>query len=352
MLYNFSFLLLFLCSFLTIQGGGSIIGVEFKSGKEDQGVDYFEDMSLGVNANDLIRRFKELGVNNIRIPIMTKIYPDQRADIIVDFLRKLNDEGTDVKVILSVRKWSLHKEKQWQSWSRDTAYVYNAIQAAGLESMIMGCSFDENGNLRDQQSSKILWDHRHNGILIALKDLNKKTNGAFKSRTVFIHGKGMGAQFKGVYLSSKATQFNEKMMSLCKAYSYNFKFFQTGFPEDISVTGWKDWLNTYCALDEVKKLGVPLMFVGDSGDGIRGGAFEVNTKVYGKCGPNVMVALKELFAENNWRDFSFGVFVTSPKKLGKTSLHKIPSTGRLISLKEQLDCWMVWRQTMLQDMQN
>ena len=156
--------------------------------------------------------------------------------------------------------------------------------------VVVGCSFDENDNLRDKPSDKKMWDDRHRGILACLEKLNELTDGDFKKRTAFIHGKGMGSQFRGVKASSDDLAFPNEMQKQVGNYAYNFKFFQTGFPEATSKQAWMNFFDSYCGFDDLKELDVPLIFVGDSGDGIKGTAFDVNNKVYGKCGPFVMSA--------------------------------------------------------------
>ena len=323
-----------------------IIGVELKSGKEDRGVKYYEDMSFGIDGETLVGLLKKMHVNNIRIPIMTNILPDKRADVIVDFLRKIQDGGgQDIDIILSVRRWNMDLEKQQKSWSEDLAYVFNSIKDAGLDDMVVGCSFDENGDLREKQSNKDLWDKRHAGILLSMDKLNKLTRDAFKSRTVFIHGKGLGAQFKGVKASSDSIEFADKMKLRCANYCYNFKFFRTGFPEDSSVQGWIDQLYNYCGLKEVVALGVPLIFVGDSGDGIRGNAFKSNTCVYDRCGPNIVHALSQVFAESRWTGFSFGVFFGDGKPLGRTILYRADN-NKAQPQAAQIAVWKIWKENM------
>jgi hypothetical protein len=321
----------------------TIIGVEQKSGKEDQGVKYFEDMSFGVSGEEIVQTLREMRVNNIRIPIMNKLREDDRADVIVDYVKKIHDAGgLDIGVILSVRRYGLISAKQQDRWCADVVYIYSALKAVNLHHMVVGCSFDENDNLRDKPSDKKMWDDRHRGILACLEKLNELTDGDFKKRTAFIHGKGMGSQFRGVKASSDDLNFPEEVKKQVANYCYNFKFFQTGFPEDISKQGWMNFLYTHCGFDELRDLGVALIFVGDSGDGIKGTAFESNNKAYGKCGPFVMSSLKQVFSDNSWTGFSFGLLLEENKARGVTILHRAKN-GQMVKESKQVICWEYWR---------
>ena len=152
----------------------------------------------------------------------------------------------------------------------------------------------------------------------------------------------MGSQFRGVKASSEALGFPQELQKQAANYCYNFKFFQTGFPEDKSKEGWMKFLNDYCALQEVAQLGVPLLFVGDAGDGIKGRAFEPDNKVYGKCGPWAIHALKQVFSDNGWTGFSFGPFLEEAKAKGATVLHK-SKKGEIVPESKQLISWQYWR---------
>ena len=320
-----------------------IIGVEQKSGKEDQGVKYFEDMSFGISGDALVQDLKKYGVNSIRIPIMNQLKVDDRADVIVQYIKKIHDAGgSDLGVILSVRRYRMISKKQQDRWCEDLAYIYNALKKESLHRMVIGCSFDENGMLNDKASDKSMWDNRHQGILEAMDKLNQMTSGDFKKRTVFIHGKGLGSQFKGVKASSDAMNFPAKLKQRAANYTYSFKFYQTGFPEDKSKMGWIRFLYDHCGFQDLKEMGVSLIFVGDAGDGIKGKGFDKNTKVYGKCGPWVMHALRQVFAENNWTGFSFGVFLEEGHAKGATVLNRVKN-AKISGEAKQLEAWRHWK---------
>jgi hypothetical protein len=108
------------------------------------------------------------------------------------------------------------------------------------------------------------------------------------------------------------------------------------------------FLYSYCGFDEVRDLAVPLLFVGDAGDGIKGSAFEEQTKVYGKCGPVVMYALKQVFSNNGWTGFSFGPFLEEAKAKGATLLHK-SQNGKMAPEPKQIISWEYWRDKELHD---
>ena len=125
--------------------------------------------------------------------------------------------------------------------------------------MVVGCAFDENRPLNDSQSSQQLWVDYHTAIPKAMDKLNSKTDNAFKTRTVLIHGKGYGSQFLGVKASEEITGFKKAMQSRCANYGYNFKYFQAGMPEQKTLEGWKDHFKTYCSFKEVAECGVPMV---------------------------------------------------------------------------------------------
>ena len=324
----------------------NMIGVELKSGREDKGIPYYDDIAFGIKGKVLVKMLRNLNVNNVRVPIMTKIRPEKRADVIVKFIKKIYDGGgNDIEIILSVRKYNLIVKKQQKSWSEDVAYVFNELKKAKLDHMVVGCSFDENAQLKDKQSTKFMWDKRHQGVLESMDRLNKLTGDAFKTRTVFIHGKGLGSQFRGVKASSDSMDFPKQMKKRAANYCYNFKFFATGFPKEVSIKGWEDQLMNYCGLKEVVQLGVPLIYVGDAGDGIRGTGFDPNTTIYSKCGPNIMPALVKVFSENGWTGFSIGVFFATNATMARTCLYEVKD-GKAIPMKEPLKCWKIWEEKM------
>lgn len=58
-----------------------------------------------------------------------------------------------------------------------------------------------------------------------------------------------------------------------------------------------------------------------------------------------MHALVNVFAENGWTGFSFGVFFVEGKKIGKIELYKVKD-GKVTPRKEQIKCWEIWKNKM------
>lgn len=333
----------------------TIVGISTKVGVEDQGVGYYDDMSFGVSGNDMMYEIRRLGVKVLSLPGSDKLIEDDAKEKFISYYRKLREAGgTDLKVFISQRKWDVHVESQQESWAAFVAYIYEAFKAEGWEDMIVGCIFDENRRLWGEQSSKALWDDRHNGVLGALDRLNAKTNDAFKTRTVLIHGKGYGSQFLGVKASSDALDFPAEMTKRCYNYAYNFKFFEATprdddnniiQPETLTLEAWKDHFINYCAFKEVKDLGVPMVFLGDSGEGIRAKSFTSNT--YGKPGQYVISALRDVFYEYRWSGMIFGPFfvekMEGQKSIGRTLLYEAVD-GKLIANEDGgvVAAWGKW----------
>lgn len=309
-------------------------------GAADQGIEIFPDMMFGVSPVDVVNELKSMKVNALRIPV-SKPMNSNKAAILVNFVRDIHDNGgAQMAIILSQRKWDLYKISQQEDWANDIAYAYHALDSAGYGSMVKGAVFDENRSLGGGQSNQALWDERHNGILASLDLLNNITNKAFKKRTVFIHGKGYGSQFLGVKASSEATNFAEKMKSRSANYAYTFKYFEAGLPNDISFSGWRSHYLNYCKLSEVSELGVPLVFVGDAGDGLRPNSFVPNTNPYGGSGQYVISALAGIFKDYGWSGFSIGPFVREGS-LGQTVLYSAAG-GFLNERTAQTDSWWNW----------
>ncbi|MCG8578670.1 MAG: T9SS type A sorting domain-containing protein [Bacteroidales bacterium] len=324
----------------------TIVSVEFKTGAADQGIDYFPDLLFGVSGADVMEQLDYMGVNTLRIPVSTPM-TQTVADILVSFIQDIyQNGGHDLSILLSQRKWDLYKTTQQEDWANDIASAFNAIEEAGYGNMVKGCIFDENRALNGSQSSIALWNERHNGVLEALDLLNAKTNNAFKARTVFIHGKGYGSQFLGVKASSDQLSFPAKMALRCTNYAYNFKYFQVGDPSDKSLSGWISHFKNYCCIKEVKELGIPMLFVGDAGDGLRPNSFIVNKNPYGGPGQHVIKALRDVFKEYEWSGFSIGPFVRegASQDLGQTTSFAA-NDGVLSERLGQTDSWWTWYNT-------
>lgn len=323
-----------------------IVGVICKTAQEDQDISLFvPDVMLGAPTSEFVLLLNSLSpdINVICIPIAKSIFENRDAGIIIDFLEKLHAVGkTDLKFILCLRKWDLHLEEAQQSWAEQIAYTFNQLKSKEMHKYVIGCMFDENRSLKGEQSNVELWNNRHRGVLGALDKLNSMTDNAFKKRVVFIHGKGYGSQFKGVKESSKMLNFKEKMLKRCLDYAYNFKYFETGVPTDKSLNGWRKHFKEYCSLDEVKELNVPLIFVGDAGDGLRGNSF-IGNPYGGTSGKWVIPALRDVFKEYGWSGFSFG-FCFSPVG-GETIFTKVIDGHIEINKQVILDSWRMWYDT-------
>lgn len=325
----------------------NLVGIICKTGQEDQDIPLFNDMLLGGSIDEFVSLLKEnlsSNINVICIPIAVAMYEKNTTQIMIRFLKNLIESGRgDLKVILCLRKWDLHMEKSQQSWAEQIAYAFNSLKKEKIQEMVIGCMFDENRALKGAQSSEVLWDMRHSGILKALDNLNAMTDNAFKKRMVFIHGKGYGSQFLGVKASSDKMNFKSEMAKRCADYVYNYKFFESGIPSDKSLNGWKNHFKEYCSLKEVHELGVPLIFVGDAGDGLRSGCLEEGNKnPYGGPGPHAIKALRDTFLEYGWSGFVFG-FCFSPVG-GQTILANVED-GHIKPNEDVTQTWRLWYET-------
>lgn len=346
------FLLIILCnvgnlSFAQNIDPQSMVSVECKTGQEDRGVPIFTDMSFGVSGDSLIHFFKDLNINTIRIPLVKAVFDQKRADLVIDFLQKINGAGGSyIKIILDQRKWNLEQETKQQEWANHIGYVYNAIKEAGLDSMVVGCMFDENAPLEGEQSTEELWIAHLTGVLGAMSKLNEITNNAFKSRTVFIHGKGYGSQFYGVKAAIKSINFNTLIKAQCANYAFDFKYFQAGEPTDKTLEGWRNHYKTYCAFQEVKDLDIPMIFVGDAGDGLRANSFIQGKNPYGSVGQYVIRALRDIFVEYGWSGLSFGTcFIDSTSTTeGRTVLTTVTNSQLTLNV-DVVDSWETWLRT-------
>lgn len=348
-LEKLSAILLFVFISLALQGQinpSSIVSVEFKTGAQDQGIDLFPDLMFGVAPKTVVDELLKMQVNTIRVPVSKPMTAEKNA-VLITFVKNLYDNGGEhLAILLSQRKWNLIKVSQQEDWAKDISIAFNALDSAGYGAMVKGCIFDENAALNGDQSSEQLWNERHQGVLGAMDLLNAATNNAFKSRTVFIHGKGYGSQFLGVKASSNVLNFPAEIALRCANYAYNFKYFQVGSPSDKSLTGWQSHYVDYCKLSEVKDLGVELVFVGDSGDGLRANSFTDGKNPYGGPGQYVIKALRDVFVYYGWAGFSIGPFIREglSQDLGATVLFAA-NDGILTERTAQTQEWWTWYET-------
>lgn len=218
---------------------------------------------------------------------------------LVEFVRKIRDRGgIHFNLILSRRKWNLHLAANQEGWAKDIAHAYAALDDAGFSDQVAGFRFDENTPLHGAPSSTALWDARHNGVLGALDELAGRIGGAaVQLRSVFIHGKGYGSQFKGVKASSDGMDFPQQMNARCLDYAYSFKWYQEGEPTNgTTLVDWENHFRDTSGFSEVHGLGRELVFAGDAGDGLRADILNTTTKA---------TAIWKVFQQYGWSSTFF-----------------------------------------------
>ncbi|NWK54549.1 hypothetical protein HW115_02930 [Verrucomicrobiaceae bacterium N1E253] len=320
-----------------------IVGVEQKAAKEDQGIHEVPDLFYGIAAKEYVVRLKDMGVNMITVPISR-----EGQDPLVAFLKGIKDEQGDrfLSIVISHRKWSLDRESQRESWATAVAKTYNAIDDAGLGGMVKACRFDENDPLRGKASTADQWQVHFDAILDAMDRLNQKTNNAFKSKTVLMHGEGLGANFKGVHKAHVQSGFDQKMRERCINYGFTFKLFDQGEPpngKSSDIREWEQHFRGHCGLDELSQLNQPVLFVGNAGDGLFPRSLDKEFKLRGAnqwyFAPR---ALLKIFKEYQWSHFAFGPFLVKSDKGGRTYLHTVEN-GKIVERSEQLEDWKRWK---------
>jgi len=324
----------------------SIIGVEFKTGHPGQDAPAFETMSFGVPYTRFVQELMALGVNTLRIPAagMDQL---QRVSVLQRFLQGLVDHGfVDFGIVLSQKGWHLHRPANQEALSDAFANAYRALAQIGLDDRILGVMFGENEPLKGLQSDKQQWDKRHMSVLKTMAMVNTKTDGFFTSRAVYILGRGHGSQFTGVKASSDFLGFHRQIRDYAANHVYSYKLFQEGKPSSLSLDSWRAHFRRYDGLDEVTQLAVPIIFVGDASDGLRGGSFVEGKSPYGGgAGQYVIKALRDVFLTNKWTGFALGPFLVDPavEKVGRTTLFVTNGGDDWLPQEETIAAFMTWR---------
>jgi hypothetical protein len=318
-----------------------IIGVEQKAAKVDQGVPVIPDMTFGVPAPVIVERMKAMGVNLMTIPISRD---DSRPT--AEYVKRLKSNGgASLAIVISDRKWGLDREKNRREWAEGIATCFHALEAAGCADMVKACRFDENDPLKGEPSTAPQWTERFNNIVQSMDLLNELTDGAFKRRTVLMHGEGYGSNFKGIREAHVDSDFEARMATRCSNYAFTFKHFDTGEPADgkyASTEEWEAHFRNHSGLDEFAELGKPLMFVGNAGDGLFPNSLvQVPSPPRPWC--NQIAALQRIFQQHGWHHFAFGPMIQPSDDKGRTVLHHAHGT-RLANRGTQLSDWLAWRE--------
>ena len=322
-----------------------IVGVEQKAAMMDQDINEVPDLFYGISPQNYLSRLKAMDINLISIPIGRE---GQNAT--VEFIKGLKKAGGNefLSIIISNRKWNLNKEKNRKQWATDIAITFNAIKNAGLEDMVKGCRFDENDPQKGKPSNATQWEERFNNILDSIDRLNLKTDNAFTTRTILMHGEGYGANFKGVHEAHKRNDFENKMKRRCANYGFTFKLFDYGKLAKGNTSSMEEWEKhfiNHCGLDELALIKKPVIFIGNAGDGLFPGSLDPEFKLPKErrwyMSPR---ALLKIFKDNEWKNFAFGPFFAPAGKKTKTALH-YAKKGKIIPRKIQLKEWNIWKDT-------
>ena len=333
-------------SLTSLDFGQRIIGVQQMAATIGPNEPAVPDLTYNVPADAIVKRMEAMGVSLVMIRV-SQI--DQKP--LVKFVQELKENGGEsLAIILSDSLPHMERTNRRKELAENLAKSFNALQENGLGDLVKGCHLGENDLLNGQPSTSEQWEDRFDQVLDVLSQLNGLTKEAFKERTIFIHGEGGGANFKGISEAYGKADFDQSMRQQCTSYAFAFELLDMGAPSQgtgASIEQWEAHFMNHCGLGEWSGLDKPLVFVGGAGGGLLPRSLEPGFQPDDGWNKKVF-ALRNAFRESGWTHFIFGPMVRKKCNCdGARPVLHLAVGEKLKGQKPQLFDWNAWKDGVL-----